>query len=468
MRAAALLVLERASAYLAHNLAMPGCRALVAPGEPRRAAPARHVALPLLPLLMQIAIVGAGIVGVTTAYELAADGHQVTVFERHAAIAEEASFATGALLGPASLLPLVGVEMPNAFGHKLMRRASPIQVRPPQGRREQAWLRAWLAGSNPAPGNLARRAQLRELAQYSQQRMLQVSERLQYSFENSAGVLVLLRTQPMLEAAQQELALLHEAGFDAQLVDAEHARRIEPALNPDTELAGAVHLPRDAIANCRQFAVIVRDAAEQMGARFVFRSAVEHIEAHGGPPQLQCAGDGAARPFDAVVLCAGLASTRWLPDVGGRLALQPVYGYTLSAPIQESLNAPLSAVYDERTRVSISRLGQRVRAAGLVEVGGSATVRDEAVEQLYRCLRDWFPAAIHSRAPAQVWKDARPTTVDNLPLLGPTPLPGVWINAGHGDHGWALACGSARALADQIAGRAPEIDTDGLGLARLR
>ncbi|OQC05471.1 MAG: D-amino acid dehydrogenase small subunit [Alphaproteobacteria bacterium ADurb.Bin100] len=168
-------------------------------------------------------------------------------------------------------------------------------------------------------------------------------------------------------------------------------------------------------------------------------------------------------------MCAGLASAALLRPLGLKLPLVAVHGYSVSAHIREPLNAPRSAVMDERYKVAISRLGLRVRIAGSAEVGGSPTaMRAASLQTLYKVLHDWFPGAAQLSAGVQEWKGARPMMPDGPPLIGPSGLPGIWLNLGHGSSGWALACGSARALGDLMAQRAPEVDLEGLGIERLR
>jgi D-amino-acid dehydrogenase len=146
-----------------------------------------------------------------------------------------------------------------------------------------------------------------------------------------------------------------------------------------------------------------------------------------------------------------------------------VYGYSVSAPLREPLNAPRSAVMDERYKVAISRLGQRVRVAGSAELGGSLEhKRASSLRTLYKVLHDWFPGAAQFSNGVQEWKGARPMLPDGPPILGASGVPGVWLNLGHGSSGWALSCGSARALADLVAQRTTELDIEGLGVERLR
>ena len=414
---------------------------------------------------MNIAIVGAGIIGVSTAYELAADGHQVTVFERHASVAEGASFANAGVLAPGYVTPLAAPGMPVKVLRYLLARHAPVRVARPLALADGAWMRRWLRACN-TDIYATNRTQLQRLAFYSRQRLHEVAGRMAYEFERSQGYLVLLRGEKEQRIVQPGLAVLREAGVVFKEISGEQARAIEPALHPDTPLAGAIHLPQDEVGNCRQFAVILRDAAQTLGAQFRFDTAVRAPSA-AAPTTLQW--DDGEQRFDAVVLCAGVQSAAWLAPLGLRIPLRPVYGYSVSAHMPEPIHGPRSGVMDERYKVAISRLGQRVRVAGSAEIGGRPDViNPRAVQTLYKVLDDWFPGAARRSGSVQVWKGARPMLPDGPPVLGASGVPGVWLNLGHGSSGWALSCGSARVLADQIAGRAPAIDTTGYGIERYR
>ena len=414
---------------------------------------------------MNIAILGAGIVGVATAYELAFDGHQVTVFERHASVAEGASFANAGVLAPGYVTPWAAPGMPGkVIGHLLARHA-PVRVARPLAMADLGWMRRWLRACD-AGTYAANRAQLQRLAFYSRQRLHEVAARMEYEFERSQGYLVLLRGEKEQRIVQPGLAVLREAGVVFHEVSGEQARAIEPALKPETPLLGAIHLPQDEVGNCRQFAVILRDAAQTLGAQFRFDTTV-HAPGAAAPTTLQW--DGGSQRFDAVVLCAGVQSGAWLAPLGLHVPLRPVYGYSVSAHMPDLAHGPRSGVMDERYKVAISRLGQRVRVAGSAEIGGRPdAINARAMQTLYKVLDDWFPGAARLSRGVQVWKGARPMLPDGPPVLGASGVPGVWLNLGHGSSGWALACGSARVLADQIAGREPAIDAEGYGIERYR
>ena len=414
---------------------------------------------------MRIAVLGAGIVGVSTAYELAIDSHQVTVFERHAMVAEAASFANAGVVAPGYVTPWAAPGMPVKVLRHLLARHAPVRVRRPLAAADVAWMRRWHAACEPAR-YAANRARMQRLAFYSRHRLNEVAARMAYDFDRTTGYMVLLRGAKDQHLVQPGLALLRELGVPFHEISADEARQLEPALHPHTPLAGAIHLPQDEVGNCRQFAIILRDAAEALGARFCFNTPVAGLDP-AAPATLQLAAEPAPQGFDAIVLCAGVQSAALLRPLGIRLPLRPVYGYSISAPIPEPLHAPRSGVMDERYKVAITRIGQRVRVAGSAELGGRAEViNPDAVSTLYKVLHDWFPAAARLSAGVQVWKGARPMLPDGPPIIGASGIPGLWLNLGHGSSGWALACGSARVLADQIAGRAPAIDTEGLGLGR--
>ncbi|MGV3572486.1 MAG: D-amino acid dehydrogenase [Ramlibacter sp.] len=422
---------------------------------------------------MKIAIVGAGIIGVTTAYELAADGHEVTVFERHGAAALETSFANAGVVAPGYVTPWAAPGMPAKVMRYLFSRHAPVRVCLPLAGHELRWMLRWRKACE-LETYAANRARLQRLAFYSRSRLHRLVEELQLEYDRSIGYMVLLRSEKDRKLVQPGLQVLRDAGVKFAEVDAEKARAIEPALNPDTPFFGAIHLPDDEVGNCRQFALLLKGQAQDLGARFEFNSAVAPLDP-ANPAELHVTAGQDAHPtrrrFDAVVVCGGMASAALLRPVGLRIPLAAVHGYSISAPIREPLNAPRSGLMDERYKVAISRLGNRVRVAGSAEIGGDPNARrPAAIQTLYKVLHDWFPGAAqlaNTGSGVQEWKGARPMLPDGPPLLGATGVPGVWINIGHGSSGWALSCGSARAVADLIARRPAEVDLEGLGVERL-
>jgi D-amino-acid dehydrogenase len=423
---------------------------------------------------MRVAVIGAGIVGVTTAFELASDGHQVTVFERRGSVAEENSFANAGVVAPGYVTPWAAPGMPAKVLRLLLSRHAPVRLVRPFAPGQWGWMWRWWRACN-APTFAANRERLHLLARYSQQRLHQLSTDLQLAHEQARGYLVLLRSPQDLALARGSIKLLAELGVSFHLIDGARARSIERGLNPDTALHAAVHLPNGEVGNCRQFAHLLRGQAQTRGAVFRFGRTVRSLGS-GAHPTVLHAGAGQDQAlqsdaFDAVVVCAAIGSVDLLRPLGLHLPLVPVHGYSITAPLRVMEAhpdlGPSAALTDERYKVAISRLGQRVRVAGSAELGGKLSNHNAAaIGSLHKVLDDWFPGcAQHSQM--QTWKGARPMLPDGPPVLGASGAPGIWLNLGHGASGWALACGSARVLADQLSGRAPAIDVEGLDIARL-
>ncbi len=417
---------------------------------------------------MRVAVIGAGIVGVTTAHELAAEGHEVIAFERRGSVAAEASFAQAGVVAPALVDPMPMPSWPWQWLPGWQGGLSGLRI-VPTALGAAPWLcRARLARRARvlAPNRLA----LHQLARHSRERLLALTRTLDLDFEQADGVLLLLRNERALRAWRPALKRLADEGLAFELVDAERARQIEPSLNPAQPLRAAVHLPQDMVGNGRQFAHRLKAEAVRRGAVFHFETPVRELRP-GSRPELVLA-DGRTEAFDAIVVTAGAEAAALLSPRGLKLPLQAVWGVSVTAPVNhvdgQLPQAPRAAIVDLRHRVTISRLGQRIRVAGGHAVGPATDEpRLATLRALYRVLDDWFPGSAVMRE-AQHWQGARPLVPDGLPLIGASALPGVWLNLAHGGHGWSLACGSAALLAAALAARDAEVDGSRFAPQRLR
>jgi D-amino-acid dehydrogenase len=377
------------------------------------------------------------------------------------------------VVAPGYVTPWAAPGMAAKVAGFLMRRHAPVRVKLPLTREDIAWMWKWYQSCDLATYT-ANRARMQRLGFYSRARMHEITEHFQLEYDRSVGYMVLLRGERDSKLVQPGLEVLREAGVTFKEIGAQEARTIEPAINGDIDFLGAIHLPNDEVGNCRQFALLLKNEAQTLGVNFEFNSAIGPLDP-ARPASLPVWGlDSQApvqRQFDAVIVCGGVDSAELLRPLGLDIPLAPVYGYSISAPIREAMNAPRSALMDERYKVAIARLGNRVRVAGSAEIGGSLQKKHPAaIQTLYKVLHDWFPGAARiasTGAAVQEWKGARPMLPDGPPLLGASGIPGVWLNLGHGSSGWALACGSARAVADLVGGRQPEVDLEGLGVERL-
>jgi D-amino-acid dehydrogenase len=414
---------------------------------------------------MRVAVIGAGIVGVTTAHALGADGHEVTVFERGGSVAAQASFAEGGLLAPGYFALREALQHPD--------------------RREAGLLQRWRGANASALARRAARQQaIVQLGRHSRQCLHELADALGVDAPTARGLLVLLRHDRERAAAEAALRSLEALGVEGALADRAACLRLEPGMADEAALAGGVHLPHDEVGNARQFAQAVRSAAQASGVRFAFHRQLQTIEP-GAHPRLRhravqppppatastygfsrdadSAADETQPPptdFDAVVVCVGNDAAELLAPLGLRLPLASLHGSSITAPLREPAIpglGPCTAVVDSARGTSIARIGQRVRVAGALHSGRLQRDGAASAEPLYEVLHDWFPGTARL-AQAQTWQGRCAASTDGLPLLGPSGLPGVWLNVGHGGAGWTWACGSARLVADQLAGRASPID----------
>jgi D-amino-acid dehydrogenase len=418
---------------------------------------------------MKVAVVGAGIIGVTTAYELAELGHDVSVFEQQGGVAAQASFAHAGVIQSGQPQPWAAPGLAGRLIHGWLSREAAMPLTTGTALRHLPWLWRSIRSSQSA-AFAANQHALQHLSQFSRDRLLALTRNLGLDYEQMPGYLVLLRHSKDLTAAQPALRRWCDAGVPHHVLDPAHCRHFEPALHENTPLHAGIHLPQDGVGNCRQFAQVMKTKAQDMGAVFHFGARVAKL-VPGAPASLVLA-SGESPQVDAVVVCVGTETHALLAKLGVKMPLVPVYGYSVTAPMNHidshTAPGPRAVLHDEHHGVTISRLGQRVRVSGGFEIAGSPSAMTSAtLGKLYRVLDDWFPAAAVTRE-ALSWKGARPLLPDGLPVLGESGVPGVWLNLGHGSSGWTLACGSARVIAERLSGRAAPLDISRFAVTRLR
>ncbi|MSQ56803.1 MAG: FAD-dependent oxidoreductase [Limnohabitans sp.] len=412
---------------------------------------------------MKIAVIGAGIVGITTAFELAQKGHSVTVYEEHSSCAEGGSFANAGVLAPGYVTPWAAPGMPGKVLRYLFSKHAPVRVKG-LGSSELKWIWQWLRACRKET-YLSQKHHLHRLAFYSRQILHNITLKHRLDYEKAQGYMVLLRGGQEVNLMALALEMLKEAGARAKQLSPQEAYDIEPALNPVTKLKAAIYLPDDEVANCRQFAILLKDFCERrLGVEFKFGQKIALLQT-ANPLEIRT--PSGQHTYEATVICTGVSTAQLLAPLGIKIPMLPVYGYSISAAIREPMDAPHSGLMDERYKVSISRLGQRVRIAGCAQIGGDIQGQDQkAISTLYKVLNDWFPSAARLNENVQVWKGARPMFANRPPMIGESNIPGLWLNTGHGSNGWALSCGSARMIADLMSGLPTEINTQGFAFKK--
>ena len=413
---------------------------------------------------MKIAVIGAGIVGMCTAYELALDGHAVSIFERNASVAEEASFACGGHLSASLAHPQSFPAWPRESRLRRLLAASSISAGNAASLRELRWLLAWKSNSRDFE---QRFACAQALTSYSLQRLQTLAAQAHLVYEQSQAQLLLFASEAQQAAYQPQHKALSALGVLSRTLSPEQARVLEPALSPDLPLHSALVFPQDETGNCRQFAHLLKDKLLSSGAQFQFSSTITGLTP-GARVELQVHGRPALE-FDRVVMCAGAGATALLGKQVRSAALAKVWGSSVSAPIREPLNAPHSAVMDYQSQLAISRMGTRVRVSGGAALGRpSPKSAEQASQRLFQHLQSHFPGAANYGRGVQIWQGSSIFSADALPLIGPADTSGVWLNLAHGHNGWSMACGAARVIADQIAGRAPDINSTLLHPGRFK
>jgi D-amino-acid dehydrogenase len=415
---------------------------------------------------MDVIILGSGVIGTSTAYYLAAAGARVTVIDRQAGPALETSFATAGQVSPGYSTPWAAPGIPVKAMKWLLQRHAPLRIRPDGSSFQWRWIAQMLANCTTARYAVNKERMMR-LAEYSRDclRALRAEAGIHYE-ERTGGTLQLFRTDAQLEAAARDVAVLQSLGVPFELLQRDQLARVEPALEAvKHRLTGGLRLPNDETGDCFLFTQRLADAARALGVQFRFGANIESLQAgSGGIVGVRV--DGELLRADQVVLALGSYSRQMLLPLGLDIPVYPVKGYSLTVPLHDVAAAPVSTVLDETYKVALTRFDQRLRVGGMAELAGfDLAMRPSRRETLELVVNDLFPKA-GPLPQATFWTGLRPLTPDGTPIVGGTAWRNLWLNTGHGTLGWTMACGSGKLLADQMVGRRPEIDPNGLSVAR--
>ncbi|MRX35250.1 D-amino acid dehydrogenase [Aminobacter sp. MDW-2] len=415
---------------------------------------------------MKVIVVGGGVIGVTTAYYLAEAGHEVVVYDRQKGPAQEASYANSGEIASGCASPLATPGLPLKALKWLAMKDDSFSFRPKFDPKMWMWLARVLRNCT-AERYQANKSLMVPLAEYSRDmlRVLREGTGIAYD-ELSHGTLQLFRTQEQLDGIAADVAVLDRLEVPYEILDAAGCVEVEPGLvRSRHSLSGGLRLPDDETGDCSLFTERLVELCAARGVVFKFGQKVFSIDAWAG--KVQRVTVNGHEDADAFVLAAGSYSERFMRKLHQRLPLYPLKGYSLTVPIADVDAAPASSVIDVAGTVAVTRLGDRIRIGGTVEISGfDLTLHEQRRVPLERALSELFPDAGDLRE-GRFWCGLRSMTPDGPPVLGRTKLPNLYVNAGHGMLGWTMACGSAKILADMISGREPEIDISGLGPERF-
>ncbi len=415
---------------------------------------------------MRIVILGAGVIGVTSAWALVAEGHEVTVIDRQPAPARETSFANAGEVSPGYSAPWAAPGIPVKAMKWMFMKHAPLIISPRPDMAKLSWMARMLMNCT-TDAYAVNKARMVRLAEYSRDCLIALRAETGIAYdERMQGTLQLFRTEAQVAAAEKDIKVLKAGGVAFEVLDREGCIAAEPGLaGARDRIAGGLRLPGDETGDCYKFTNGLADLAAARGVEFRYGVAIGRLVAAGG----RVTGvetDAGLVTADAVVVALGSYSPRLVAPLGLRLPVYPVKGYSLTIPVVDAGRAPVSTVMDETHKIAITRLGDRIRVGGMAEIAGfDHSLPPKRRATLEHSVTDLFGGA-GDVAQATFWSGLRPMTPDGTPVIGRTAVAGLYLNTGHGTLGWTMAAGSARVLADIVAGRRTDIESADLGIAR--
>ncbi|TFW10406.1 D-amino acid dehydrogenase [Oxalobacteraceae bacterium OM1] len=412
---------------------------------------------------MKVIVLGAGIIGTASAWFLNKAGHEVTVLERQPGAAQETSFANGCQISVSHAEPWANPSAPLKILKWLGKEDAPLLYRFRPEWLQWKWGLQFLRECTPSRTAHNIR-QIVTIAEYSRQTLQAVRAETGIRYDAlTRGILHFYTDEAEFEASLPAAKLMRELGCPRDSIDADEVVRIEPALaKVRDKIVGGDFTSTDESGDIYQFTTGLAQHAAATGVDFRFNTtitrlvregdrirAVEIIDAEGRHRTLQA---------DAFVVALGSFSTPLLDPLGIRLMVYPGKGYSATYRVTNPDAAPSVSLTDDGYKLVLSRLGDRLRVAGTCELNGyTRELNTTRCEAITRRTRELFPDACDYDNPVY-WTGLRPLTPSNVPYIGKTHIPNLFLNTGHGTLGWTMGCGSGRAIADIVSGRVPEID----------
>ncbi len=412
---------------------------------------------------MKALVLGGGVAGVTTAYELLKDGWDVTVLERLEQPALFTSFANAGLVAPGHAYTWSSPAAPKILLNSLYRNDQALRFRPSLDPALWRWMWKFVANCT---ADKARRNTLRKflLCRYSQSLLEEVTETTGVKYDGlENGLLYLYRTPETFEAGKNKAVILQSAGADIELLSPDEVGDVDPVFTPQIrkQIAGALYARSDASGDARMFTQGLADVCRSLGATFKFATEVTGFETSGRRITSVLTKSG-REVADQVVLSLGVYSPKLAKKLRIELPIYPVKGYSMTVPMENPDGAPRMGGVDEDNLMAFCPMGARVRLTATAEfVGYSTTHKPSDFRHMTDVAKALFPKA-GNYAKAEYWAGLRPMTPEGSPIFGQGTFENFWLNTGHGHMGWTMSCGAARICADLMAGKTPAIDLDGM------
>lgn len=411
---------------------------------------------------MRVLVMGGGIVGVTTAYQLLQDGHEVVLIERREGVALETSWGNAGMIAPGHSFAWSSPQAPMILLKSLFARNQALRFRPSADPRLWTWSLLFL---RQCTAERARLNTLRKhrLCVYSQKILHETIAGSNLAYDRiSRGILYFHRSQESLDHGIAHMRILADDGQEIRVLDRAQVVELEPSLASAKErIAGGIYCPTDETGDCNKFTAALAADCERRGAEFRYGAAILGFETAGDRIVGVRTSQGDTRA-DLYVMCLGNESPILARRLGIKLPIYPIKGYSLTIPIGNHGHPPTIGSVDENNLVAISRFGDRMRVTATAEFAGydtGHTARD--FDFMLGVAKDLYPdGADYDRA--QQWAGLRPMTPEGTPIIGPSRYGNLYFNTGQGHMGWTMSHGSARITADLIAGKTPAIPLDGM------
>ena len=417
---------------------------------------------------MHILVMGAGVVGTTTAWYLQKQGHQVTVVDRQNQAGLETSYANGGQISVSHAEPWANPSAPLKVMKWLFQPDAPLLFRPRLDPAQWRWALSFLGQCTSARAAHNIR-QMVNLGTYSRSQLQALRKEAGIEYNHlEKGILHFYTNPAEFDGAMEPTRIMQDLGCDRQIIDADRAVELEPALKPiRNRIAGATYTSEDESGDARMFTQNLAKRCAEAGVEFRYGTEILGFERAGervlGIQTLR-EGHHETLRADAYVLSMGSFSAALASQLGIFLNIYPAKGYSITVPVKNEEAAFNISLTDDEYKLVYSRLGDRMRVAGTAELNGySRKLNYTRCRAIVRRTAEVMPEAGYWDQ-AEFWTGLRPATPSNVPYIGKSHFANLYLNTGHGTLGWTHSCGSAAALADIIDGRKPEVDFTFSGL----
>jgi D-amino-acid dehydrogenase len=416
---------------------------------------------------MNVLVLGAGVIGTTSAYFLAKQGHNVTVIDRQDNVAMETSHGNAGQLSYAFSSPWAAPGLPLDVIKWGLTGNSPLVINSNISLNTIKFMYRMYKNCNANSYEINKSRMLR-IANYSKQTLIDLENEISINYDQrKQGSLQLFWDQKEIDKAKQDTLILDKFNIQYEFLDANGCVEAEPGLQyVKNKLSGGLRFVNDFTGNCYLFTNEIYKKCLDMGVKFELNTHVESILLDNNKVSAIKTNRG-EYSADSFSVSLGSYSQQILSKVGIDIPIYPVKGYSMTLPVLNDHDAPQSTIMDDKNKIGITRLGQNIRVAGIAHLTDfNSNLREKSLHSLKEGLNNLFPCATKEAEDLKFWTGFRPSTPDGTPVIGSTPYPNLFLNTGHGTLGWTMSAGSGKLLANLISGIESEISTEGIDMSR--